>query len=344
MNTVITLLLTAAFLSAEGDPKATAEATAGLTLAREGKYALAIPHYRAALALDPNIPGLYLNLGLAYFKTDKFPEAATAFEKATQADPGNFQARALLGMSYFGSRRFDAAAVQLKQAADLDPENIELRYKLAQSYLWSKQYPSAIEQFRLLLLRDPDSAPIHMLLGEVLDAANKEDQATAEFEAAVKVAPHQPEAHFGLGYMYWKQRRFEEASREFRAELADQPEHTQALTYLGDAEMHSGNSQSAREYLQRALKLDAKIRLVHLDLGIILIDHKDYAQAEFHLREAIRLDPSKPDAHYRLGKLWSAVGREKEAEAEFAKVKELANAEQVEPLISVPGRKGQPVP
>src|SRR5512135_3680695 len=116
MRTVVVLLMTAARLLAQGDPKAAAEAAVGLALAREGKYTLAIPHYRKALELDRNIPGLYLNLGLAYFKTDNLPEAATAFEKATQADPGSFQARALLGMSYFGCRRFDAAAIQLKQA------------------------------------------------------------------------------------------------------------------------------------------------------------------------------------------------------------------------------------
>ncbi len=205
-------------------------------------------------------------------------------------------------------------------------------------------HQNAIEQFRLLHISDPDSAPIHMSLGEVLDAANQEEEATAEFETAVKVSPHEPDAHFGLGYMYWKQRRFEDASREFRAELADQPQHTQALTYLGDAEMHRGKDQEARAHLQQALKLDAKVRLAHLDLGIVLAAQKDKARAESHLREAIRLDPSNPDAHYRLGKLLSSVGREKEAEAEYAKVKALARTEQAPPLISVPGRKGQPIP
>ena len=79
MKTVILLLMTAARLLAQGDPNAAAEAAAGLALAREGKYTLAIPHYRKALELDRNIPGLYLNLGLAYFKTDNLPEAAAAF-------------------------------------------------------------------------------------------------------------------------------------------------------------------------------------------------------------------------------------------------------------------------
>jgi tetratricopeptide (TPR) repeat protein len=49
---------------------AVAEAARGAALAREGKYELAIEHYEAALRLDAHLPGLRLNLGLAYFKSN----------------------------------------------------------------------------------------------------------------------------------------------------------------------------------------------------------------------------------------------------------------------------------
>jgi tetratricopeptide (TPR) repeat protein len=183
-----------------------------------------------------------------------------------------------------------------------------------------------------------------MLLGEVLDAANQEDQATAEFEAAVKASPREPEVHFGLGYLYWKRKRYEDACREFQAELANRPQDTQALAYLGDAEMHAGKEKEAEEHLRRALKLDASFRLAQLDLGILLASKNDSIGAERHFREAIRIDPSKPDAHYHLGRLLRSLGRKQEADSEFAKVKELAKEEQQEPLIKVPGRRSEPAP
>jgi Flp pilus assembly protein TadD len=173
-----------------------------------------------------------------------------------------------------------------------------------------------------------------MLLGEVLDAANQPEQATAEFEAAVKAAPREPEVHFGLGYLYWKQKRYDEARREFQAELANQPQHAQALAHLGDSEMH-GDDKGAADHLRQALKLDPKLRLAHLDLGIVLAASGDAAGAESHFREAIRLDPSGPDAHYRLGRLFRSLGRTEDAEAEFAKVKELGQEQPQPPLLSV---------
>ena len=113
------------------------------------------------------------------------------------------------------------------------------------------------------------------------------------------------------------------------------------MTYLGDAEMHLEMEKAAEEHLRRALRLDANIRLAHLDLGILLTNKGDSAEAARHLREAIRMDPSKPDAHYRLGRLWRSLGREAEADAEFGKVKDLAREEPPAPLIKLPGQGSQ---
>src|SRR5277367_3244774 len=47
---------------------APAFASLGVVLSREEKYAEAAAAYRKALALDPKLPGMQLNLGLAEFK------------------------------------------------------------------------------------------------------------------------------------------------------------------------------------------------------------------------------------------------------------------------------------
>lgn len=191
-------------------PDDVAGAARGTALAREGEYDLAIEHYKGALRQNPHLPGLQLNLGLAYFKSNHPREAAAAFEEAVRTDSDSFQARALLGMSCYGAGRYRDAAAQLKFASGAEPDNMELPYNLAQSYLWSEQYPEALREFQFLLSKDPDSAPVHILLGETQDASGRTEAATAEFEAAVRASIVPPDAHFGLGYLYWKQRRYEE--------------------------------------------------------------------------------------------------------------------------------------
>ena len=328
---LLTLLFLAVAIGA-AEQGALAEAAQGAALARDGKYDLAIQHYETALRLDPHLPGLYLNLGLAYFKSKRLPEAAKAFEEAVRADGTSFQAHTLLGMSYYGCSRYADAAAQLRFASEKQPDNLELRYTLAQSYLLSKQYPEALAEFRFLLTKSPDSAQVHVLLGQALDASNQVEAAIAEFAAAAKASPVPPDVHFGLGYLYWKQQRYDEAGREFKAELQSQPQHAQALTYLADVEMRTDRGEPAEAHLRQALALDANIRLAQLDLGIVLASRNDSDEAARCFREAIRIDPAKPDAHYRLGRLMSSLGRDQDAQTEFDKVKSLA-AEQPPPLL-----------
>src|SRR5215469_9140557 len=52
----------------KSDPRdAAAFASLGLDLARGRNYADAVPAYKSAIALNPKLPGLQLNLGLAEF-------------------------------------------------------------------------------------------------------------------------------------------------------------------------------------------------------------------------------------------------------------------------------------
>ena len=90
MKFALLLLGFAICLPAAPAQSAAAEANTALALARDGKYELSLRHYRAALALDPALPGLHLNLGLAYFKLNRFSDAASQFEQATRSDPDNF--------------------------------------------------------------------------------------------------------------------------------------------------------------------------------------------------------------------------------------------------------------
>jgi Flp pilus assembly protein TadD len=81
------------------------------------------------------------------------------------------------------------------------------------------------------------------------------------------------------------------------------------------------------------------VRLAHLDRGILLARINDSSGASRHFQEAIRIDPSKTDAHYRLARLWSSVGRDQEARAEFEQVRKLAAEEPPPPLVRLSGRK-----
>jgi len=162
-----------------------------------------------------------------------------------------------------------------------------------------------------------------MLTGEALDGLYKTDDAIAEFETAEKLAPQEPNVHFGLGYLYWEKKRYADAEREFKAELALDPGHAQALAYLGDISLKNNDLDSAKRFLQQSTSLQKNLRIAYLDLGNVLMQQEHYQEALAAFKHAEKLNPTEPDAPYRLGRIYTKTGNSQLAAQEFAKVKKL---------------------
>ena len=155
---------------AKADPRdAEAYAHLGLLEARQEHYEAAIDYYRRALAINPDLPGLQMNLGLALFKVAQFPDAIKAFTSEIKRHPGDLRLTILLGMAHYGMKDYLVAIPYLQRAAEQDPQNVTLRMTLAQSCLWSKQYQCVLKVHKQLLALKAESAEADMLAGEALD-------------------------------------------------------------------------------------------------------------------------------------------------------------------------------
>jgi tetratricopeptide (TPR) repeat protein len=302
----------------------------GLLEARQEHYKEAVPLYRKALSMNPATPGLRLNLGLALFKGGELKQAILEFKPLLKSQPpGSDQAQRLtilIGMAHYGLGEYAAAAPYLKQAAAHDAQNLPLRLTLAHSCLWAKQYQCVLDTYHEILALNAESAEADMLAGEALDEMKNQWAAIEQFRAAEKANPKEPDVHYGLGFLLWTQTQYPEAASEFQAELDNNPNHVQALTYLGDTQMHLKHPELAQPLLENALRLDAGQELAHLDLGILLADAGRQEDALREMRAAAKLDPGDVNVHWRLGRLYRAMGRKDEAKAEFDKASSITKA------------------
>lgn len=249
---------------------AEAYAHLGFLEARQEHYREAVPLYRKALALNPDMPGLRLNLGLALFKGGELKQAIQTFLSLLKSEPaGSPEAQrltALIGIAEYGVGDYASAAGYLKKAAVNEPQNLQYRLLLAHSCLASKQYQCVLDVYHEILTLNSESAEADMLAGEALDEMQDHAGAIEQFRAAAKADPRQPDVHFGLGYLLWTQNQFEEAAPEFQAELDLVPDHPQALAYLADCEMQLNQPDKARPLIEKALKIDPNLERAHLDL------------------------------------------------------------------------------
>src|SRR5262249_44633374 len=112
-----------------------------------------------------------------------------------------------------------------------------------------------------------------------------------------------------------------------------------AMAYLGDIELRNGNAEKALARLQKATQLDDNLRVALVDLGIIRTEQKKYDEALLALQRAEKLDPAQPDVHYRLGRLYQAMGKLAEAKREMARVKELHEKDEEDLARKMAGQK-----
>jgi len=302
----------------------------GLLEARQEHYKEAIPLYKKALALNPAMPGLRLNLGLALFKAGDLKQAIAVFQPLQKSVPKTSpyaqRISILLGMAHYGLGDYAAAAPFLKEAASRDPQNLALRLSLAHSCLWSKQYQCVMDTYHEILALNAESAEADMLAGEAQDELKNHVGAIEQFQAAVRANPKEPNVHFGLGYLLWTQRRYPEAVDAFHAELANDPNHAQSMLYEADADIQLNHPELAMPLLEKVRQLAPQLSLARLDLGILYADAGRNDEALVEMQEAARLAPDEASAHWHLARLYRTMGRTAEAKTEFAKASNIHKA------------------
>ena len=93
------------------DPRAApAYANLGVIHMRRKQWDTALTNLRQAEKLAPTIPGIRLNMGLAYYRQGDYRHAVPPFESVVKDAPDSVQARYLLGQCYFFTERYVEAA------------------------------------------------------------------------------------------------------------------------------------------------------------------------------------------------------------------------------------------
>jgi tetratricopeptide (TPR) repeat protein len=317
-------------LAAESPSNAEPLAHIGLLEARQEHYAIAVAYYRKALAIEPAMPGLRLNLGLAYFKGGEYRAAIRVFEPMLGAQPARSaetdRLTLLLGMSHYGLAEYEAATPYLIQASASDPQNLALLLTLAHSCLLSHQFQCVIDAYHRIVALNAESAEADMLVGEALDAMKDTDDAIREFRAAVAANPKEPNVHFGLGYLLWTRSQYAEAAQEFQAELANNPGYTNAQQYLADCELQMEQLDRAQSLLEQIVKSDPTVFMARLDLGVVYAKKDRNEDALRELKAAETIKPDNASVHWQLGRLYRTMGDMTQARSEFEKTRALNQA------------------
>lgn len=304
-----------AILSAE-PRNAEALAHLGLLEARREHYDTAINFYRRALAINPNFPGLEMNLGLALFKAGQFPDANKSFSSEIRKHPGDQRLTILLGMAHYGMKDYLVAIPYLKQAVERDPGNVSLHDTLARSCMLSKQYKCVVDEHDALVQLNSDSTDVDLLTAAALEAMARPEQAVSLLKAAIQAKPDDAKVHFALGYIQWTHNKWSEAAKEFERDLGNNPEDARGHIYLADCLVQEKEPSKALGELDKIATSDQSEPLLHLDLGIIYLRSSRTDDGLRELKIAAESDPDNAELHRQIARLYQSIGKTAEAQEE----------------------------
>ena len=250
-------------------------------------------------------------------KAGKRTESTLLYRQILNSVPECWQAYLGIGRNSFDGGAYDDAAVAFEKALELQPSNPELFNWLGRSYL-QQQHPEKILE---LLSRANStitrSALAHLLLARAYDAQDKVDEAKHEIDLALQVDPRCHGAHFAQGFIDWSTGELPNAEKELRQEVSLDPHESLAVYYLAEVLEKQGKLEEAEGVLTQMGQELPNTYLYHLGFGKLYERKKNNILAAEHYREAIRLDASQPEAHYRLAVTLRALRETAQANEEF---------------------------
>jgi tetratricopeptide (TPR) repeat protein len=176
-----------------------AEASLGMVLVRERRFAEAEGRFREGISFLPSHAASWGGLGLSFLGQGRDAEAEEALRRAIRLGNGMPEDRKHLGVALQRQGRHGEAAEWLRTAALLDPLAADTRYNLAISEEALGRLPEAEASYREAIRIRPDFGRAWNNLGWLLLRSGRPGEAVPCLEEAVRLDPDDSLARRNLG-------------------------------------------------------------------------------------------------------------------------------------------------
>lgn len=220
-----------------------------------------------------------------------YEKARETLEKAVQMDAPSAAILFRLAQLAYQSGDREGALGYLAHASDLEPGNAAVRFFFGMVCVELDLPQDARKSLEEAVRLEPSNASYNYALGAVLVQVNNPDGAVPYFRKYCALRIGDVRGRFALGVAYFYSRQLETARRELES-IADRPEtRTGAQLFLGRTAIEEGNLAEAQEHLQQAIKANPSTPEAYAELGLVYIRRQEYALAKETLSRALEVAP-----------------------------------------------------
>jgi len=317
----------------------------------------------ALLVFAASAGGNHYEAGISRFRANDCPAALAEFAESERAAENGPELALYRGICLAKTGQWDAAAPILRSWASSHSADARVWYWLAQTELYRKRFPEAKDAITRAIAYDPTSANAFRTLGEIGLQLKSYDDAYRAWIKANKLNPGDARTTYYIGRLFFEAEFWDQSASWLRRTLSLDPRHFAAMTYLalcaerldmpdtatqlylnaireskaqnspfpwaflsyGKLLRQTGRDREAQAVFEEGARLCPEAHLLTA-LGQMLASADQHQRAEEMLRRATEMDPSIPDAHYRLAMLLRASGHAAEAQSEMQKFQDAKEA------------------
>jgi tetratricopeptide (TPR) repeat protein len=256
-----------------------------------------------------------LKLARDYFRDGRFAECL----RVLQHQPENrrdAEVLNMMGASLAKLGKNEDAERNFRGAISRYPHHLAAYHNLGQLYIERHLHAQAIAVLKDGLSVFPKSEHLLRALGTVYQLSGHLQDAHATFERWVQLWPESDEAYAMLGDSYLESGEYGPAVTNLRrsAELSPRSPRVQYLLAL--AHSYLGQVTESQACLRRVLELDPAFCLAYYQLAKEELDNNEPLAFEL-LKKATVCDPTQPQSHYQLSRIYSRRGKSALADQEM---------------------------
>jgi tetratricopeptide (TPR) repeat protein len=273
-----------------------------------------------------------------------------------RAAAGSAQRRALL-LAGFAAGGLFAARIVIRnrdwnndlvlytRTLELSPDSSVISNNLGGVYWHERAWDKAESVWRGVLSRNPNNLDALNNMGLVAGRRKQYSEAADFFTRVIELKPSLSDPHRNLGTTYRLMGMAGPAESQLRMALALSPLDYHVLNELGRLLLEEGRVGEAEDQFRASVRNEPNV-LAYDFLGEINISRRAVGEAERDFRAALSLEKSDSNAHFGLGYLYKAAGRNAEALSEYQAglVKDPTNARALAAVQKLRQQSPRPAP
>jgi len=222
----------------------------GAIALKRHNYRQAIKFLTAAYDIHPDIPGLNVNLGVAYKHNHQFQQAKVCFERAIDLDKNFGQAYYYLAIMQVDENDLLAGYALLRESERCQPEHAHTLELLARILHQLGRFDEAVNYYLRVMQSGVRSAELYFALGLAHQSNKAYQDAVNAYTTAIELSPERIDVQAKLADVLESINRVDEARVHAEAILAIEPTQPIANLVISRIQRRTGNLSVARDQLQ----------------------------------------------------------------------------------------------